>query len=489
MKAILFFDNWMLERNIGFERVIGQPTFLGELLPDAVGCHLDTIFFDSRLDKYVLYLRARTGLANGDFETFAFRLESERPDQWELPPINPDISPVWKAYPNVLGDMDTGEPIVGVLSSAPSGGINSNITPLAGTPLADRGYASIYLPYSTERQTLVAFARDGLRFRIDREHPWLDDQSDTWTGIVYDPRTATFNIFSRPGTGDRRESVVSTKDFETFSQPLVVMQADFHDPPLTEIYGLPNFPYEDMFVGFPWLYTASPFEPRRLKMEGRVVSELAYSYNDLIWYRTDRRPFVPLRPVGELGGGSLYVRSVVRTQDGRILLYANANRSEHGSVDFRKWAGKDTVRPSGTFLYELRQDGFCYLVTAGREAWLRTRPIIPRSKELTLNVRTAPHSRVRVQLVESGEREGDERVRAMEDIVSGMPIPGYSFDDCIPIVGDHTAVAVRWKEHPDLSELIGRPIRIEIQAFEAELYAVRLDCLGYWSHAEVEHLG
>ena len=485
MKTILFFDDWMLEQRIGLERVVGQPTCLGELLPERPASVKHWMsrggyFFDSRVARYVMYLHivfreSRPGVR----DRFSVRLESDRPDQWEAPIIDEDALPPWKGCPNLVGEKDTGQPLMKEIL----------VTPLSGTLHADRGYVMTYGNHETEgRRHFLAFSQDGLHFTVDRAHPFLQDYSDGWNGVLYDERSQTYRIYCRPGCGDRRWSVVVTSDFETFSEPVVILQPDGQDPVLTEIYGLPTFPYEDMYVGFPWIYTPSPFEARRIKMEGRVVSELGYSYNGLNWYRTDRRPFLPLRALGEMGGGGLYLHSLTRESGGRMLMLATGSITEHAGIITRERAGVDIGGYQGSLLYELRQDGFCYLVTSGREGRLRTRTIIPSAGDLSLNVSTAPHSMVRVQILESGHRELVLE-GGIDSIVPQTPVPGYTFDDCIPIVGDHVYAGVRWKEHADLSEFIDRPMRIEIQAIEAELYAIRLDCLGNWSHAETEYLG
>jgi hypothetical protein len=482
VKTILFFDDWMLEQRIGLDRIIGEPACLGEFFPQRPASVKHWMprgfFFDSRVGRYVMYLNVVPKKGGEGVKTrFSLRLELDRPDQWEAPVLDDTVSEPWKGCPNLVVNQDTGDPICG------------DVTPLAGTPHASRGYVMTYgNPHTDVRAHFLAFSEDGVHFRVDRDHPWLNDYSDTWNGVVYDSRSQTYRIYCRPGCGDRRESVVITSDFESFSEPTVIWQPDGNDPVLTEIYGLPTFAYEDMYVGFPQIYTPSPFEPRRIKMEGRVVPELGYSYNGLNWYRTNRRPFVPLRPLGEMGGGGLYLGDLISTSEGRILMIAGGTVCDHGGVITLERSGRDISGYSGALLYELRQDGFCYFKTSGREGRLRTRTIIPRSGDLSLNVRTASHSMVRVQILESGHRE-IVLEGGIDSIVPQTPVPGYTFDDCIPIVGDHLSAAARWKDHADLSEFIDRPIRIEIQAIEAELYAIRLDCLGNWSHAETEYLG
>ena len=79
-------------------------------------------------------------------------------------------------------------------------------------------------------------------------------------------------------------------------------------------------------------------------------------------------------------------------------------------------------------------------------------------------MRTTKHTAVRVQIL-----DGD----------SGEPIPGYTLDEAIPISGDQLFAQPRWQEQPDLSALVGKPIRIEIAMREAELFAIRIPCQLY----------
>ncbi len=40
---------------------------------------------------------------------------------------------------------------------------------------------------------------------------------------------------------------------------------------------------------------------------------------------------------------------------------------------------------------------------------------------------------------------------------------------------------MRWTEREDLAEVVGRPVRIEIQMREAQLFAIRLECDAFYS--------
>jgi len=127
-------------------------------------------------------------------------------------------------------------------------------------------------------------------------------------------------------------------------------------------------------------------------------------------------------------------------------------------------ASFDTRGAFGPLLYEMRLDGFCSMKTWGKDGLLRTKTIIPQAGEVSLNLRTTRHTAVRVQIL-----DGD----------TGEPFSGYTFDEAIPISGDHLFAKPMWQEHQDLGALVGKPVRIEVQMREAELFAIRIPCQLY----------
>ena len=432
--------------------VTAQPQCVGNVLPQPPKTirhwWLGSVFLDSRLGCYVMYLNV-VPQGRWDADIFAIRLKSDRPDGWEPPLIPCDVPPRLQDLPNVVLVEATGRPLTGA----------GFVTPLADTPNAERGYVMTYGNHRHEgRVHFVAFSRDGLYFQIHRKHPWLNEHSDCRNDLFCETRSQTYRLYGRAGVGDRRAAVVITGDFETFSKPLVVLQPGADDLVRTEIYGLIVRQHGDLYVGFPLMHTTSPFEPYRLKMEGRVVPGLAYSYNGINWQRATRGPFLPQRPLGEMGGGGIYLTDLLQAPDGRVLRNAGATVGDHVGEIYLERAGQDTSGYAGSLSYELRQDGFVYLVTSGREDWLRTRTIIPRSGELTLNVRTAPHSQVRVQILHSGHRAGAIKDNIDDFVIPHTPASGYTYDDCLPIGGDHVATPVRWKEHLD-------PQRVHLPAY------------------------
>lgn len=465
METLLFLDDWMVERRTCLERVWGKPRFVKELFTDfhpqvlGYGGYF-SVFYDQQIGRYAMYLAVYPPEA--DPGTFVVRLLSDDPYDWSNPVYDPDVTPAWKGFQDVLVKED-GERFWPTV-----------VCSLQGTPDAAKGYlAACINPERAAGNSLLGWSEDGVHFTLDREHPWQDVRSDTWSGVVWNEYANQYQIFTRPACADRRVSFVASPDLQHFVPATTVLQPDAQDQFGTEMYSMPNIKYDDVFIGLLHIMMPDTFSDRRIKMQGRMETELTYSYNGTNWYRTVRDPFIGVRDYGQQGGGQVYAMQTLRTQDDKLLFYVHASKGEHAAYPDMQKAGISTRGYFGPLLYEMRLDGFCSLKTSGKDGLLRTKAMIPRTAAMSLNVRTTGHTAIRVQLI-----DGD----------TAQPIPGYTFDDAIPISGDHLFAQPRWQEHADLSELIGKPIRIEIAMREAELFAIRLEGQIYVGHTPAERL-
>ena len=56
---------------------------------------------------------------------------------------------------------------------------------------------------------------------------------------------------------------------------------------------------------------------------------------------------------------------------------------------------------------------------------------------------------------------------------NGVPIPGYTFEESLPEIGDDTEMIARWKTHgPDLRALSGKVVQLAIRAKNSDLYSL-----------------
>ena len=66
---------------------------------------------------------------------------------------------------------------------------------------------------------------------------------------------------------------------------------------------------------------------------------------------------------------------------------------------------------------------------------------------------------------------GEIRVELLD--MEDKPLPGYSLDDCQPVVGDSASVVVRWIDRPNLQAAAGQTVRLRFHPKNARLYSYR----------------
>ncbi len=298
-------------------------------------------------------------------------------------------------------------------------------------------------------QQRIAHSPDGIHWAV-ADRVWNNWYcSDGPYPIFWNAQRGVYTIVTRPQQAERRIVRIDTTDFHTFDGPYRVLSPDPLDLPLVQFYGMPVFPYEGMFVGLLWLLSGDPYEVKLLKRNGPIEAQLTYSYDGMAFNRTFREPFVARNPRGEEGGGCIYPSSMIQADDGNLRIYSGSSRGEH----YRHL----DQRHAALLVHTLRRDGFMYLESYSCTGRVMTRCLhLNDPLDLKLNVR-APYGQLRVQL--------SDRL--------GQALPGYSFDECIPVRGDEQFWQPSWNSAKPKAQLKDDVGRIEVELTDAELYAIR----------------
>lgn len=198
---------------------------------------------------------------------------------------------------------------------------------------------------------------------------------------------------------------------------------------------------------------------------GPLDSQFAASRDGIAWERYDRRPFVPLGMKGQFDWASTRViHGLVPSVDGReMYLYYRGSDWLHGwDRDERNkrlltQAGLGASQNIAVLSWLVsRRDGFVSVRSDYTGGTFHTPPLRFKGDRLLLNVDTSATGIMRVGL-------RDE---------AGKPVPGFGLDDCDRI---HTANEVNrlvtWQRNSDLSALAGRPVSLEFEVRDADLYA------------------
>ncbi len=281
--------------------------------------------------------------------------------------------------------------------------------------------------------------------------------SDTYNNIVYNPEREIYQVFHRASLTDRRVHCTYSRDLVNWSEPELLVHPDPFDPSCCQLYGMAVSALDGIFIGMLWIYHIDMFDPIPYKMSGYVTAELAYSYDGFHWNRTHREVTeLPTPP--RYGSGGLYMTNIVPDRSGENwLLPASASKTQHGGYD----GDEGDTNMEALLIYRVRPAGFVGLHSFGSPSPemgdLLFKNIDLLGDRLTFNLR-APFGRIRFQICDGGAK----------------PIPGFTFDDCVPFTGDSLAHKPQWKKHA-LSELKGEGIRIELKMHNATLFAVHGD--------------
>lgn len=107
--------------------------------------------------------------------------------------------------------------------------------------------------------------------------------------------------------------------------------------------------------------------------------------------------------------------------------------------------------------YHIRMDGFVSL-NFGVEGGVMATPLFKfKGGSLSLNISTGGFGGFKAEF-------RDE---------NGNPIPGYTFEDSLPEIGNDIAMIARWKTHgPDVRSLEGKTVQLAIKARNADIYSI-----------------
>lgn len=280
----------------------------------------------------------------------------------------------------------------------------------------------------------VAFSPDGLRWQYssETEKQPLFASSDVVT-FFYDPYqaryTATWKTRNRRG---RAVGVVWSSDGLTWTKPVdgPVFGADDLDSDETQVYGMPAFAYQGLYIGLPWIYHARYFRYGEYSVDKlheaqgdspRTIDvQLAWSWDLVNWTRpASRSEFIPRGPKGSWDGGMIVTARAPVVVGDELFFYYGGCDGVHDQPKVRAAIG----------LAKLRLDGFCSQQAGPDEGWLISRREPFHEPAVTINARTFGDGYVVAEILDR----------------KNQVIPGFSRNDCQPFRGDSVRHVLRWK--------------------------------------------
>jgi len=291
----------------------------------------------------------------------------------------------------------------------------------------------------------AALSGDGLAWRLTDPRPVAGGPCDaTAMSRGEDGVYRTFVKTSRHA--DRHFRVIGlseSTDFLTWSEPRVILEPDWRDPPGTEFYGMSGFDYFGNRLGLVWVYRNAP-DDKRVEIELAAEDE-----GGSTWSRAaERRVLLGTGNSGSWDAGVVYAASEPLVSPAfapdKILIYYGGINVRHDDLRFRR---------SAVGLARLRLDGFASLDAGHWPADLLTRPLEVTEPNLFVNL-DAAHGWAEVECLAADTGE---------TLALSEPIERR----------DGTAIAVTWKPGPQIP--VERPVRLRLKMCRSRLYAFWFD--------------
>ena len=248
----------------------------------------------------------------------------------------------------------------------------------------------------------------------------------------------------------RRRAVTISQDLINWTEPEYILPLDDQDCPGDQTYTHAGWRYESMYLGLLTIYHLQPNEKWTI---GTQHIEPIYSRDGVMWVRPKDRNVI-LHP-GRLytdwdqGAPFFFAHAQPIRVGHELYFYYNAHRLLHkiGPYD------RGDTQFGAVGLAVLRVDGFASMDSGDGEGSLITKPLEMAGTRLYVNVDAF-----------GGQMEVEARD------AEGKALPGYSFDDSVPIRENAAASAVRWKSG-ERKSLEGRIVRLAFKLRNASLYS------------------
>ncbi|HVT50005.1 MAG TPA: hypothetical protein VHE77_00455 [Dongiaceae bacterium] len=328
---------------------------------------------------------------------------------------------------------------------------------------------------------------DGIHWDFRGETGPCGDNS----GAFYNPfcRKWVFSVRTKSPLIGRTRSYFAHSDFVEGRhwtlddlQPLAAADSrDRPDPDLQyrpELYKLDCVAYESVMIGLFGIYFGPPNEiSYKVGVPKTIDLFLGVSRDGFNWERPSRDAFLACsRIAGTWNKGYLHAAGGLCTVIGDTLRFY-----------FSGFSGISPAQGSGPYAgasvgyATLRRDGFASMDGPGRPMQVVANAPLRELTELANDrarqaigqaglLVTHPLSFSGAHLYVNAKTElvGVLRVALLD--ANGASIPGFDFDDCVPIMGDSTKHAVRWGAG-DLGRFAGEPVRLAFMVDAGSLYS------------------
>jgi hypothetical protein len=309
-----------------------------------------------------------------------------------------------------------------------------------------------------------AYSPDGLDWAIDPDGP-NELRSGDEMRVFQDPYQNRYVATCKTSKERRGRAVrlaVSDDgiDWQYLNSGQVVFHSEETGKTAHQIYNMPVFAYQGLYIGMPNIYHAGWPDHAGAIKSGELPEaeagtpatadiEIAWSRDLVNWQRPpgpQRSAFIPVGRSGDFDSAMVMgVANAPVVVGDELWFYYGGWTAPHRSP----------TRDVAIGLAVLRLDGFASLRAGSREGRLITKPEQFTRPAVLINARVSPGGYLAAELL-------DER---------GRPLPGFERDRCLLFTGDSVRHRLMWKKREFPADEARRTFAIRFYMREADLYS------------------
>lgn len=334
----------------------------------------------------------------------------------------------------------------------------------------------------------IAYSQDGIHWRpLNDGKPVTFRAADCHNQILWDPIAQAHRLFTRTdyGSGGGPLAETVTKGFEVRGTRGMTNRDINADPTAwridrqwyfnregedeflrRQIYSMTVWIYEGVYFGLlsVYEYPGDVSEGRKTNLQRRHTRDVLNFYIatsrdcdswDLTWVYAGK-PIVPRGPNGSFDKDMVFPSSTVVTHSDRHWFYYGGGNERHGTAELDPPVWFEKRRAIG--LATLPLDRIVGLHAGAREGIVVTKPFVLKGTKLLANV-DARHGKIVVEVLDAESKI----------------IPGYGAEDAVTYTRiDDLRLRPQWNAKRDLSEMVGKTVRLRFRFTLADLYAFQV---------------
>lgn len=413
--------------------------------------------------RYLLYYRAMTLEAGNDTGQICVAVSTDGVT-WTKPALGQDEHSGRTDSNRVIDATGKAQKFIVWHDTQPGIPEDERIKAMVGVPLSGEAHTAFNDPKGPKGMAILA-SKDGLVFHPlaeSRQPTFVSDLPNSFDGgntMFWSEVEQRYVLYYRimTETGQRTMARTTSIDLRTWTDPIPM---SYGDAPREQFYVNNTTPY----FRAPHIYIALAarfMEGRRAITDDEAKAIDLKSPRGIIYNQDCSDGVLLTTRAGSIEYQRTFMEALIRPGPGDSNWVSRTNYPLTGIFPYD--AHRMMFFVNRNYLQDswhierllMRIDGFASINAPYAGGSMTTVPFTYTGDHLVLNFATSGAGEIRVELQDA----------------EGNALPGFSMDDCDPLIGDRIDGAVSWHGQKSVSRYIGKRVRLKFQMMDADIYS------------------